>query len=119
MKAYIGKYVMTALSAAVLAAGTLPVSAQYRVSPQTQQYAEVQDAAVSDTLRGAVVDGDSVYTIERCYTLVEENYPLVRRYGLLDLTEEFTLKNAYGCHRTLAGALGRRHDSGQPGQHQG
>ena len=95
MKTYIGKYVMTALSAAVLAAGTLPVSAQYRVSPQTQQYAEVQDAAVSDTLRGAVVDGDSVYTIERCYTLVEENYPLVRRYGLLDLTEEFTLKNAY------------------------
>ena len=95
MKAYIGKYVMTALSAAVLAAGTLPVSAQYRVSPQTQQYADVQDAAVSDTLRGAAVDGDSVYTIERCYTLVEENYPLVRRYGLLDLTEEFTLKNAY------------------------
>ena len=95
MKAYIGKYVMTALSAAVLAAGTLPVSAQYRVSPQTQQYADVQDAAVSDTLREAAVDGDSVYTIERCYTLVEENYPLVRRYGLLDLTEEFTLKNAY------------------------
>ena len=35
MKTYIGKYVMTALSAAVLAAGTLLVSAQYRVSPQT------------------------------------------------------------------------------------
>ena len=26
---------------------------------------------------------------------MEENYPLVRRYDLLDLTEEFTLKNAY------------------------
>ena len=38
---------------------------------------------------------DSVYTIERCYELVEQNYPLVKRYDLLDLTEEFTLKNAY------------------------
>lgn len=36
-----------------------------------------------------------VYTIEDCYKLVHDNYPLVRRYDLLDLTEEFTLKNAY------------------------
>lgn len=40
-------------------------------------------------------DTDSVYTIERCYGLVRDNYPLVNRYGLLDLTEEYTLKNAY------------------------
>lgn len=40
-------------------------------------------------------DTAGVYTIEDCYKFVHDNYPLVRRYELLDLTEEFTLKNAY------------------------
>ena len=40
-------------------------------------------------------DAPDVYTIEQCYDLVRQNYPLVRRYELLDLTEEYTLKNAY------------------------
>lgn len=38
---------------------------------------------------------DTVYTIERCYELVRENYPLVKRYDLIELTKEYTLKNAY------------------------
>ena len=58
-------------------------------------------AAVTVVAVGAASAGlraqetDSVYTIGRCYELVRENYPLVNRYGLLDLTEEYTLKNAY------------------------
>lgn len=40
-------------------------------------------------------DSDTVYTIERCYELTENNYPLVKRYDLISLTEEYTLKNAY------------------------
>ena len=40
-------------------------------------------------------DSAEVYTIEQCYDLVRQNYPLVKRYELLDLTEEYTLKNAY------------------------
>lgn len=43
----------------------------------------------------STADSVQVYTIEDCYSLVRENYPLVRRYELLDLTEEYTLKNAY------------------------
>ena len=95
MRTGIGRYMKAALLAAVSVAGVLPVSAQYRETPRIQQYAGLQEAAVSDTLQIGAADGDSVYTIERCYALVEENYPLVRRYDLLDLTEEFTLKNAY------------------------
>ena len=95
MRTGIGRYMKAALLAAVSVAGALPVSAQYRETPRIQQYAGLQEAAVSDTLQRGAADGDSVYTIERCYALVEENYPLVRRYDLLDLTEEFTLKNAY------------------------
>ena len=55
-------------------------------------------AVLSSPVRSAGQDmrqDDSVYTIDRCYSLVRENYPLVDRYGLLDLTEEYTLKNAY------------------------
>ncbi|HIR95638.1 MAG TPA: TolC family protein [Candidatus Coprenecus stercorigallinarum] len=48
-------------------------------------------ASQQDSTAGSV----QVYTIEDCYSLVRENYPLVRRYELLDLTEEYTLKNAY------------------------
>lgn len=48
-------------------------------------------ASQQDSTAGSV----QVYTIEDCYGLVRENYPLVRRYELLDLTEEYTLKNAY------------------------
>ena len=95
MRTGIGRYMKAALLAAVSVAGVLPVSAQYRETPRVQQYAGLQEAAVSETLQRGAADGDSVYTIERCYALVEENYPLVRRYDLLDLTEEFTLKNAY------------------------
>ena len=95
MRTGIGRYMKAALLAAVSVAGVLPVSAQYRETPRIQRYAGLQEAAVSDTLQRGAADGDSVYTIERCYALVEENYPLVRRYDLLDLTEEFTLKNAY------------------------
>lgn len=95
MRTGIGRYMKAALLAAVSVAGVLPVSAQYRETPRIQQYAGLQEAAVSDALQRGAADGDSVYTIERCYALVEENYPLVRRYDLLDLTEEFTLKNAY------------------------
>ena len=89
-------------------------------------------------------DSAEVYTIEQCYDLVRQNYPLVKRYELLDLTEEYTLKNAYmnyfpqislqgsaswqtdrdadlqqgpvrGRPGVVPGSLGRRHDSGQPG----
>lgn len=96
MRTGIGRYMKVALLAAVSVAGVLPVSAQYRETQLIRQYVvDPQETAVSDTLRERTVDGDSVYTIERCYALVEENYPLVRRYDLLDLTEEFTLKNAY------------------------
>lgn len=45
-------------------------------------------ASQQDSTAGSV----QVYTIEDCYSLVRENYPLVRRYELLDLTEEYTLK---------------------------
>lgn len=48
-------------------------------------------ASQQDSTAGSV----QVYTIEDCYSLVRENFPLVRRYELLDLTEEYTLKNAY------------------------
>lgn len=44
---------------------------------------------------GASGETDSVYTIERCYDMVRENFPLVKRYDLIELTKEFTLKNAY------------------------
>ncbi|HIZ85688.1 MAG TPA: TolC family protein [Candidatus Coprenecus stercoravium] len=52
-------------------------------------------AYAQQTPAATATDSSAVYTIERCYELVEENYPLVERYKLLDLTEEFTLKNAY------------------------
>ncbi len=38
---------------------------------------------------------ESCYTIEMCYELARENYPLVRQYDLIGVTEQFTLKNAY------------------------
>jgi len=34
------------------------------------------------------------YTIERCYDLSRENYPLVKQYDLIGITETYTLKNA-------------------------
>lgn len=48
-----------------------------------------------DRMQSSVQDSAVIYTIEQCYALVRDNYPLVKRYELLDLTEEFTLKNAY------------------------
>lgn len=36
-----------------------------------------------------------VYTLEMCYDMVRENYPLVKRYELMELAEVYTLKNAY------------------------
>lgn len=32
--------------------------------------------------------------LERCRELAKENYPLIRRYGLIDQTKEYTLSNA-------------------------
>ncbi len=69
----IGQYI---LAAAVAVAAVLPVSGASAMS------------AVQE-------DSADVYTIEQCYDLVRQNYPLVKRYELLDLTEEYTLKNAY------------------------
>lgn len=49
----------------------------------------------------------SVYTIEDCYELVYQNHPIVKRYDLMALTEEYTLKNAstgYIPQLTLYGA---------------
>ena len=68
------KYILAAVLAA---AAMLPVSAQ-DMPGQTM-----------------MPDSADVYTIEQCYDLVRQNYPLVNRYELLDLTEEYTLKNAY------------------------
>ena len=68
------KYILAAVLAA---AAMLPVSAQ-DMPGQTM-----------------MPDSADVYTIEQCYDLVRQNYPLVKRYELLDLTEEYTLKNAY------------------------
>ncbi len=33
-------------------------------------------------------------TVEECYSLARENYPLVRQYGLIGLSESYDLKNA-------------------------
>lgn len=33
-------------------------------------------------------------TIEECYSLARENYPLVKRYGLIGLSEDYDLRNA-------------------------
>ena len=63
------------LAAALAAAAVLPVSGASAMSAEQ--------------------DAPDVYTIEQCYDLVRQNYPLVKRYELLDLTEEYTLKNAY------------------------
>ena len=63
------------LAAALAAAAVLPVSGASAMSAER--------------------DAPDVYTIEQCYDLVRQNYPLVKRYELLDLTEEYTLKNAY------------------------
>lgn len=51
----------------------------------------------ADTLSAVgVQESEShTYTIERCYGMVRENYPLVERCKLMELTEEYTLKNAY------------------------
>ncbi len=35
-----------------------------------------------------------IYTIEDCYEMVYNNHPIVKRYDLLTLTEEYSLKNA-------------------------
>ena len=59
------KYILAAVLAA---AAMLPVSAQ-DMPGQTM-----------------MPDSADVYTIEQCYDLVRQNYPLVKRYELLDLT---------------------------------
>lgn len=41
------------------------------------------------------LEAQQIYTLEECYRLVDMNYPLVKRYDLLEKAEEFTLKNAY------------------------
>ena len=93
MKA-IERYILTA---AVAAAAFLPATG---ASGQTSErvtaagpVAETSMQSVPEQPLGP--DSATVYTIEQCYTLVQENYPLVKRYELLDLTEEYTLKNAY------------------------
>ena len=70
------------LAAALAAAAVLPVSGASAMSAEQE-------------------DSTDVYTIEQCYDLVRQNYPLVKRYELLDLTEEYTLKNAYRKHSAL------------------
>lgn len=40
-------------------------------------------------------DAQEVLTIERCYELARVNYPLVKQYDLIGITEEYTLKNAH------------------------
>ena len=42
-----------------------------------------------------IASAQELYTVEKCYELSETNYPLIKRYSLIDITEEYTLKNAY------------------------
>lgn len=52
-------------------------------------------SVLSDGVVGSEMSAERCYTIERCYELARENYPLVRQYDLIGVTEQFTLKNAY------------------------
>ena len=84
------KYIVVA---ALAAAAVLPVSGASAMSAvQVPTGSEELETFPQDSLEQ---DAPDVYTIEQCYGLVRQNYPLVKRYELLDLTEEYTLKNAY------------------------
>lgn len=86
----IGQYI---LAAALAAAAVLPVSGASAMSAErVLTGSEELETFPQDSLEQ---DAPDVYTIEQCYDLVRQNYPLVKRYELLDLTEEYTLKNAY------------------------
>jgi len=53
-------------------------------------------AAVCAEPQEQIRDSDSPrYTIEACYEMARENYPLVKQYDLIGITEYYTLKNAY------------------------
>ena len=81
------------LAAALAAAAVLPVSGASAMSAErVLTGSEELETFRQDSLEQ---DAPDVYTIEQCYDLVRQNYPLVKRYELLDLTEEYTLKNAY------------------------
>jgi len=47
------------------------------------------------------------YTIEACYVMARENYPLVKQYDLIGITEFYTLKNAYSHYFPQISISGR------------
>lgn len=47
------------------------------------------------SLRGETTAASLKYSLEQCYQLTQENYPLVKRYNLIELSETYNLKNAY------------------------
>ena len=47
------------------------------------------------SLRGETTAASVKYSLEQCYQLTQENYPLVKRYNLIELSETYNLKNAY------------------------
>ena len=40
------------------------------------------------------VSAAAQYTLDSCQRLARENYPLIRQYGIVEQTEEYSLKNA-------------------------
>lgn len=50
---------------------------------------------------------EQCYTIERCYELARENYPLVKQYDLIGITEQFTLRNAWSHYFPQISISGR------------
>ncbi len=49
---------------------------------------------LSSIAAASAQSASNVYTIEDCYELVRQNHPIVQRYDLLAVTEEYSLKNA-------------------------
>lgn len=84
-KIYLKILPVFAIAAALLVSGKLS-AAEIPSADST----EVEGCAVSED-----VSESQPYTIEKCYDMVRENYPLVERCKLIELTEEYTLKNAY------------------------
>ena len=35
-----------------------------------------------------------ILTLEECYTLAKQNYPLIKRHDLIEKTKEYTIQNA-------------------------
>lgn len=44
-------------------------------------------------VNSGLVKGQEVFTLEQCYELARENYPLIHQYGLIQQTESYRLKN--------------------------